>query len=67
MSVLYDSPTPQNETGKQHIGNDCDINDLDLMNLYVVLLCRVFEVINLGDSEVLTEHNSIKKYPSDIW
>ena len=37
--VLYES-APVNETGKQHLGNDRDVNDMNLMNLY---LCCVFK------------------------
>ena len=41
--VLYES-APGNETWKQHIGNDRDVNDMNLMNLYAVILCCVFKL-----------------------
>ena len=40
--VLYES-APGNETGKQHIGNDRDVNDMNLMNLSPIILCCVFK------------------------
>ena len=50
-----------NETEKQHIGNDRDVNDMNLMNLYPIILCCFFFLSKLGS------FNSTPFYPAFVF
>ena len=60
--VLYES-APGNETGKQHIGNYRDVNDMNLMNLSPIISCCVF-ISKFGS---FRSFNSTPFYPAFVF